>query len=1210
MSKSRQKFPKRRGLTGYRLHLKKLEFAVNGENQEKGAIVRSAKYLLTKNNENEVYYDKFSEAIKEDYLTQVGPLSASTYSERGEDSYSLFDFYLDTLRLGFILSSSSSKLYTTVYKLKTGREFGEKVLSTIFKKIPELKDIIDINSDSINLFYERFIYSSGFKPNGMKNFSSFFEKIKKEGYLKRNEEKARIFFKKVFDEYKKYGNSFLSEKYHFFSVKTPNSLSIYPILRDSPLKGKTGEEIISFWKLKVDELKIGKITDKIINAGNSLSNYFTHVFLLLHSEDIDSLVEEILEVEEYLGVSIWKDRTLELEKKLGELSEKAKKLPKYPYMEEFGVSNFTEYRRDFEGSIKSWVSNFLNQEKRIQERLKKHLEILGSLDKFFKEDREIPESIQNTYLEIKETLEDALELGEKLDVLLKEERGRDGIDETSVALHKLYSQTLHRLRDLLYKFFQGIFREIFHEMAQDDEKEKLKSILDELELKVKGTESEFAIEVGKKVLKELRKDLEKIPQFPGTAKKKKLARYLHSPGYIRGGIEFLLEEVYQNAYENVKLEKSEQGEEKIDEIIRKKLDTLVGKYAYTSSPVAMQMIEKLFSTLNLSHTYLTSARERVQKGKANEGKREKFFVSPYSRGKYSQLESERTFTFDDLAAMFQLLKIRWNEHLGNEKLKAKDLVSFLELEKIRTSLFLEFLPGSVMENISSRWNDWESDQRFREHEGAYAYYLSQKEKGPQKKNLQKITQMLLASVSGITKLWGKEEFLERYILQYIASHEKTPIVVSNEGKFFLTHAKNQKKGGEGYQTLKGVKKLTEKISTLEQISLKNESEKIPILASKYYFQFLRDSFLIGEKSLKKRFNYEIGEYSLIREDKVKVEFPFKEGARPQFKIEETKLFVSIPFKILIEKKHKKEKKEKNRVLGIDVGEYGLAYAVVEYEEKDGKVKTKLVKKGFLYEPALRKIRDKFFAIQQRQRTGVFGDVSTAVKKVREQAIHTLRNQVHDLVVRYHAVPVYEYSISNFETGSGRVTKIYRSVKKSDVGWENEADKMEIKNTWGLRGKNPKVIGTHLSAFGTSYVCTKCKRSLYNLEDIRVKKEDEGKFGFIRLESPEGELYGYRKTERETPQASIKNYARAPLKEFTEADLGISPEEVKRKRGDSAVFRCPFVDCGHISDADTQAAYIIALKKIAREVFDGEEDFKTIFKENLIQDTIDFDPNII
>ena len=110
-------------------------------------------------------------------------------------------------------------------------------------------------------------------------------------------------------------------------------------------------------------------------------------------------------------------------------------------------------------------------------------------------------------------------------------------------------------------------------------------------------------------------------------------------------------------------------------------------------------------------------------------------------------------------------------------------------------------------------------------------------------------------------------------------------------------------------------------------------------------QFLRESCPFFSKTFLKDTRVTIGEYSFIVEDICTIDFS---ANQPQIKREKSALYVAIPFnlKALTHQdtnalKTKLGKRE--RYIGIDVGEYGLAYSLIDTEEK------KVIRSWFNYE---------------------------------------------------------------------------------------------------------------------------------------------------------------------------------------------------------------------------------------------------------------------
>ena len=81
--------------------------------------------------------------------------------------------------------------------------------------------------------------------------------------------------------------------------------------------------------------------------------------------------------------------------------------------------------------------------------------------------------------------------------------------------------------------------------------------------------------------------------------------------------------------------------------------------------------------------------------------------------------------------------------------------------------------------------------------------------------------------------------------------------------------------------------------------------------------------------------------------------------------------------------------------------------------------------------------------------------------------------------------------------------------------------------------------------------------------------------------------------------------------FSTAELS----KIKNKRGNSAIFICPFKGCHAVADADIQAAFIIAIKgylyaKYWKEASEKAKPKRKEYYENLLEKTKEDTRNII
>jgi hypothetical protein len=320
-----------------------------------------------------------------------------------------------------------------------------------------------------------------------------------------------------------------------------------------------------------------------------------------------------------------------------------------------------------------------------------------------------------------------------------------------------------------------------------------------------------------------------------------------------------------------------------------------------------------------------------------------------------------------------------------------------------------------------------------------------------------------------------------------------------------------------------------------------------------------------------------------------------------------RIFSSMPFGISSKYGTADFFNKTNRYLGIDVGEYGLAYTVIEVSDdlrsfaESKTINDELIKEssvrilecGFIHSHLISKIRDQYRENQKIQRTATFSRPNTKLANIRENAINSIRNRIHHLALKYKAKPIYELQISNFETGSGRVTKIYNSVKRSDPYKDQDTEKKLRNHLWGTK----KGVGAEVGARATSYTCISCGCSHYDIAWGLTNRKDFDKALFslenlgdrYRILDNEGNalkfdsnghdvlLHLYFVAEpsnaisKKHIEKAVRDWARAPLEKF---DSVVSDtEKHKLLRGNSAFYRCPF--CDSMTDADIQASFNIA-----------------------------------
>jgi hypothetical protein len=351
-----------------------------------------------------------------------------------------------------------------------------------------------------------------------------------------------------------------------------------------------------------------------------------------------------------------------------------------------------------------------------------------------------------------------------------------------------------------------------------------------------------------------------------------------------------------------------------------------------------------------------------------------------------------------------------------------------------------------------------------------------------------------------------------------------------------------------------------------------------IQTSKEQLQFL-DKTIYPSKNMK-NITMSISDYSLIAEDTFDTRFDTEKNlsVRSQRK---RRIFLNIPFTATLSTIDPERLiRERKNLMGVDIGEYGLAWAVVSPNSMQ------ILGSGFIFDPQLRAIADVRAEQKMRQLQGTFTMPSSKLARLRESATTSLKNRLHALAVRYNARIVYERQVDGFESGANRVVKLYASIKQGDIYEEKDISKNIHHHYFG---KNTKFIGSEVDAKGTSYLCPRCKRSVYTLDHLSVSESSGQKICVTAVDSTDDsqvEVVGFRQNLRIEQDSSsiflkeiIKAYARPPLESVGEYSDDIS----KRYRGNQAIFRCPFMACpSHgtvLYDADKQAAINIAMKKV-------------------------------
>ena len=1165
---------------GYKLHLERVIYSG-------GEITRSVKYLLasySNNQSQQEFLNRFSQSLHEDDLKIRGRLNLNDLVNENNQVYNLADFWIDSLRSGVIWQSSASSLIDLVKRLNHQQTIGEKIFNNAHEIIRRF-----FNSEK---FIKEIILSEPKRVGSKKQafYNSLFDILKDDFKKQEKNEKVIVdnqaaqLIKEIVDAFysndgvlimegEEKQNKFWREKFNI--DKDVIKKEKEDILRDvgditafiyPPLVFLKGDvnELINERKKYFHEKELEEILG-LSNNFNAFSHYFNKFFFLLYQNKKEKIFECYQKI-----FSFSEEDRKKIKNALDFLSEKSKLL---------GLSkianSWSDYRSVFGGKIKSWFSNYLNREdkaKKQEEKLKKALE---KANKFFLN------FIQNN--KVDQDLKQEIEFyHDKLNQFVNSYKNQEFFHQQELFL--LFSDLLADYKTRLNSFYQKYLNDIQKEEKKVNDFIPFKDLFEKYE----GPIAFY----GKTKLEDNRKIINLTFKT------------------IKVGLNFirrLIIDLYNSSkFKNVENNNKEKDLRHIFQfLLTKNPSTKTFKEKYLSI-LKENFDQKTYKDITLKSSYYT------------------FEKNVYSR-QNKRLVELPSKDLEEL--LIKILKELVNFSLSfNDKSLFNDvflLSDFVELCRTLISLLINYYNKNQFNSYKDELIDG-TYQKAKKYLEAFkiSFFNSKKEA-----NYFYQTR-ILSELKGAVSLFSKNYYQAKYSIHILKSNEIFPLFVkfSNVLKKEEINDNNKLKliFKKPYRYLIALKKIkfekNKKESSVVHLDKKNkelvlinpedESFLFKLTSSFYQIQFL-DRFVYPVKNWLD-VDISLSEWSFILEKKYKINWDLDTG-KPKFSEIESRLYVNIPFKIkAINQKYFLQPKE--LFLGVDIGEYGVGYALVNFKDEE----VKIIQTGFIKSKNIASLKDRYHLLQDRSKKGVYFSSTSVIQEVRENAIGEIRNQIHDILIKNNADLIYEYNISNFETGSGKINKVYDSIKKSDVPAENEADKSVINHVWGIK----KSIASHLSAYGSSYTCSKCGRSVFSFseEDIYLSKVTRRDGNIITIQTSKGEVFAYSKDKKfnvgysfsqEKSKKEMKNlfmkivraYTRPPLLKsevlLTQKKLNKKfLEKFKKDRGNSAIFLCPFVDCQFLADSDIQAAFMIALrgylkKKKGKNINYLEESFNYI-----------------
>ena len=1219
-----KKHGKKKQLSGYRLHLKRLGFSGSATStrtikyQLGNHRYRSEKGKLSfKRSDQE---NDLRDLIKYDYEKLYGAFNFKTYLDNSGDIYSLKEFWLDLLRAGVIMKHNGRKLLQDLRIIAGKQDRIDQKQQQLMQKVnPQFLKII-----SFDKLKKEVLLKGPFRSNRSKTVLDIFHEDNEENRKLTEEILAKTVGTPGVKQDKFWLDHYGVDK-SLYSM-TDSSSTTFCLLPQIEFR-KSGNEdpaqLIDNFENDIKdlfgpEIKIEEYIGLSDNQGG-LSQAFNKLFKPL----LEGQIAEIQNIFKEISPGMWRGREKELSERLMFLSRQAQKLgsPKL-------VESWADYHTDFGGKIQSWISTRQHQDNKIAEAL------FGAVKKDCKnkykniKPSKIPR--QDRSGGHKEDLREIL----RLEVTAFPHQSYETEEFLDRCLYSAASMEKH-LNDWEEQFsdtkgFLFIFEvlEDYRELLAD-----LRTNL--IFLYQAGYANTSGVDSKKSANKEYKalfKELQRVPSFIGYVKSEPggvYERYFNSLNRLQVGFQFVNTYLRQDFKKQIDIHQDDHL--KYEDDIRKSLQTLLGCYRQ----VLVSSKDKKEANVNISKQIIVKVLDYFLIDGTQDLKNKHYIHQSHHKKQQLGEESQVNLKFSGLGLiekapeLIGLLDIHWGKY-NDVSRDLDEWLVFNEIEKVRTGLLARFY--NIADDIPSDAFTEELKEHFPKVQTILERF---KNKKLDSKNLNTVIQQaILSEIRGTLSKMTVKSLIARYVVQPIKSEKKFKLVTdvdsyaklrSSTQNYYINYESSQKTGESEDNLAKNAqdlyyfkdKKINQEILKIDKKMSANNLIKLN--SSKYQIQFL-DNALSGKWAT---FKPTLSSYSLIYEEILDISWDNR-GIHVSSN-DPYRLFVAIPFKVTGNDDQKRIEKEKkligHKLLGIDVGEYGLATYILD--TNNFSQSSPLT--SFIENRALQLIREQIVENKSKQRAGTFSLPSTHLKRLRKVAVTEIRNRVHAVAIKNLATPVYEYNIDNFETGSGRVSKVYKSVKQSDVYRSSGTNKLERKLIWGDRNR---AIALEISAYATSYSCSKCFKTIfalnpddeYCIDEVRASSKTDY---LLKIRTNDALLYGFTKDTKwqkgdmvnfENVKSYCRKYARPPYKYLKLSELNldgsllnkhyariVKKESLKSKEGVSeadkielvlkyyagaqAVFRCPFVDCNKLADADLQAALWIALKGYVKHLTD-------------------------
>ena len=163
----------------------------------------------------------------------------------------------------------------------------------------------------------------------------------------------------------------------------------------------------------------------------------------------------------------------------------------------------------------------------------------------------------------------------------------------------------------------------------------------------------------------------------------------------------------------------------------------------------------------------------------------------------------------------------------------------------------------------------------------------------------------------------------------------------------------------------------------------------------------------------------------------------------------TQFFAAVPFVFNNAAKPQNQFPFQN-YLAIDLGEYGIGYAVFSLEKSVRAQKPHLLHAGYVRIHEIRKLinKVKYHRKTAQPKQKFLSNINQSLKYMRESTIAATASNIEGLMQEHDAFPLFEATVGGFESGGNQLKLIYRSLpnlyRLSDI----DAHKAARSNHWG------------------------------------------------------------------------------------------------------------------------------------------------------------------